>query len=512
MCVLAAVSAVGATPAAADNWKFSTSVGATETYTSNVNYSPDAISDFVTSLVASVRVDGEGARLKLHGSIGGTALLYARETENNTIVPQVSLAGLLEAIEKFAYLEAQAYVSQTFVSPFGGQPPDLVNATQNRYTQQNYALSPYIQGFFGTSGISYLLRDDNYWTIATAFANNTTPLPRTTYTNQLTASMSSSTKPTGWTLEYIRTYYDNGLGDLTTLGNTFTTQVARLIVPYRPDPQVEIAPRIGYENNDYPLQSSRGVVYGIGGKYSPSERTHLSGYWEHRFFGPSYEVLFTHRLPNSAINASFSRGITTFPQQSLFIPAGANVSQFIDSAFATRISDPAARAQAVAQFLAQTGLPPTLASPLSVYSPGTQLQQNANIQYILIGVRNELIFSVYYLKTAAISGSGSLLPPALQFGQDSRQTGAGVQFNHRLNGYSNLVALARYSRATTVVDTLLNGDRTNNAYASLIFDSKLAPKTTWSAGISYIWTEFPGGVNLGDVRTFNAYVGITHTF
>ena len=72
--------------------------------------------------------------------------LYASQTENNSFAPTVNLTGTLEAIEKFAYLEARANVSQTFISPFGAQPADLVNATQNRYTQQTYEVSPYIQG------------------------------------------------------------------------------------------------------------------------------------------------------------------------------------------------------------------------------------------------------------------------------------------------------------------------------------------------------------------------------
>lgn len=507
-CVLAA------TPVLAETWKFVASASATETYTNNVNYSPSgsAEGDFATSLGATLNINGDGARLKLHGSIGATEILYASHTENNSFAPQVNLTGLLEAIEKFAYVEARAYVSQTFISPFGAQPGSLVNATQNRYTQQAYSVSPYIKGVLGSSNISYLVRDDNYWTIATNFGDSANPVPNA-YANVLNASMSSPVAPWGWTLEYNRSSYNNGLSGETLGGNSFTTQIARLILPYQIDPQVQVAPRIGYEDNQYPLTSSRDVVYGIGGQWNPTDRTNVSGFWEHRFFGSSYSAQFSHRLPNAALSANFARGLSTFPQQALFIPAGASVAQFLDAAFATRIPDPAERAQAVEQFLAKTGLPPTLASPISFYSPNNTVQQTATISLVLIGALNSLTFSIFNSTSEAISGTGAVLPPALQFGQNNTQTGGGIAFTHRLSGVTNLGATASYGRTkTNTTDGPLSNARTNNGYASVNVSTQLSPKTVCSAGVSYSRSEFPGSVNTGSTSAFNAFAGITHTF
>jgi hypothetical protein len=200
------------TTALAENWKFSASASATETYTSNVDYTSGSLAegDFATTLGATLNINGEGARFKLNGSIGAYALFYVTETQNNSFAPNVNLTGTLEAIENFAYVDASAFVTQTFSSPFGAQPSDLVNATQNRYTQQTYTVSPYIKGVFGSSNISYRLRFDNYWTIASSFGDSSTAVPGT-YANNLTGSMSSPVNPWGWTLEYKRLYYDNGL-------------------------------------------------------------------------------------------------------------------------------------------------------------------------------------------------------------------------------------------------------------------------------------------------------------
>ena len=82
----------------------------------------------------------------------------------------------------------------------------------------------------------------------------------------------------------------------------------------------------------------------------------MGGFWEHRFFGSSYSAQVSHRLPNAALSANFSRGLNSYPQLALAIPAGATVAQFLDAAFTTRIPDPAERALAVEQFLARTGI------------------------------------------------------------------------------------------------------------------------------------------------------------
>jgi uncharacterized protein (PEP-CTERM system associated) len=513
--LLAAMGCVfAATPVLAENWKIAASAGVTETYTTNANYVPGRSDpDFVTSVGATLSINGDGARLKLNGSIGATELLYARHTENNSFAPQVNLTGLLEAIEKFAYVEARAYVSQTFVSPFGAQPGNLVNATQNRNTQGAYAVSPYIKGVLGSSNLSYQLRDDNIWTIASNFGDSATAVPNT-FANLLNGSISSPVSPWGWTLEYSRSYYDNGLSNSTNAGrNSFTTQIARLLLPYQIDPQLQIAPRIGYEDNQFPFTSSRDVVYGIGGQWNPSDRTNVSGFWEHRFFGGSYSAQLSHRLPNAALSANFARGITSSPQQALLIPAGASVAQFLDSAFATRIPNPAERSQAVEQFLAKTGLPPTLASPVSFYAPNITVQQSATVSLVLIGALNALTFNFFNVIGEAISGSGAVLPPALQFGQNNTQTGGGIGFSHRLSGLTNLSASFTYSRTTTnTTDGPLSNARSNNGYAVLNLSTQFGPKTSGSAGINYSRTESPGNVFGGNTSALNIFAGINHTF
>ena len=203
----------------------------------------------MTSVSGGLNIAGEGGgkRLKLSGSIGASQALYIGQTQNNSFAPNVNLSAKLEAIENFAFVDAQASITPTFLSPFGAQPADLVNATKNRYTQQTYSVSPYIQGVLGSSGISYQLRDDNSWTVASGFGNSSANVPNT-YSNSLSASMSSPGNPWGGRFEFSRYYYqgDNvdapGATDIG--GNSYTTlQAFARDVPDQIDPQLQVSRR-----------------------------------------------------------------------------------------------------------------------------------------------------------------------------------------------------------------------------------------------------------------------------
>jgi uncharacterized protein (PEP-CTERM system associated) len=511
--VLAGIACASAAwPALAENWRLTASAGATETYTTNVNTAPraDAVSDFGTSVTAALQINDIGARARLNGFIAGTGLFYARETQNNSFAPTVDLSGSLEAIEKFLFIDAQASVAQTFNNPFGPQPGNAVNATQNRYTSQTYRVSPYIRGAVPGSNISYQLRDDNIWTVASQYGNSSPVDIPNTYFNQLVGTIGTREAPAGWTLEYNGIRYAPTSSDIY---GSYTIQVGRGILTYAIDPQLQVMGRGGYESDRFQLTHSEGPVYGVGGQWHPTDRTQMGGFWEHRFFGSSFEWRLTHRLPRMAISANFSRDITTFAQNAFTIPAGANLGAFLDAAFATRITDPAERALAVQQFLAQTKLPSTLATPVNFFAGNPLLQTGGNAAVVLLGERNSLAFNVFYLKSEAISAKGSVLPPVLQFGENNTQTGGGVAFNHRLSGLTNLTASASYATTTSNTTQGLFADvRSENGYLNLGVTTQLAPKTTGLAGIGYSTYVTHAGISPTTAPALVVYAGFNHTF
>jgi uncharacterized protein (PEP-CTERM system associated) len=253
------------------------------------------------------------------------------------------------------------------------------------------------------------------------------------------------------------------------------------------------------------------VIYGAGFQWSPTDRTQMGGFWEHQFFGSSYAWQISHRLPNAALSANLTRGLSSYPQLALAIPAGTTVTQFLDAAFTTRIPDPAERALAIEQFLARTGLPPTLAAPVNFYGTTLTLQDAQNLSLVLIGIRNSVTFTLFNVKSEAIAGTGEVLPPALQFGQNNTQTGVGVGYSYQLSGMTGLSANASYSRTRTN-DTALNDFRSNNGNLGVTMSTRFGPKTSGSAGITYSLFTASGSSDTPSTDSITIFVTVSHTF
>jgi uncharacterized protein (PEP-CTERM system associated) len=114
----------------------------------------------------------------------------------------------------------------------------------------------------------------------------------------------------------------------------------------------------------------------------------------------------------------------------------------------------------------------------------------------------------------AISASGNVLPPALQFGQNNTQTGGGVSYSHPLSANTNFGANFTYSKTELNGTTgPLQNTRSNNANASAYISTSLGPKTSLSANVTYQWFNTPGStLNSGNTSAFNASVTLSHTF
>ncbi|HTS23448.1 MAG TPA: TIGR03016 family PEP-CTERM system-associated outer membrane protein [Casimicrobiaceae bacterium] len=507
--VMLAVAGMSATGAAhATKWTTSASVDATETY--NHYSGPGQPGDgAVTTLTGTLGFDGEGARAKLHGTLSATELLYAGQGQSNSFAPGASIFGEIEAVERFFFVDATANVTQTYVSPFGPQPGNITTPTANRYTSESYSVSPFIKGVLG-SQVSYLVRDDNVWTTSQNYGDSTLK-PPSSYWNNFDAEFNSvSSGPNGWSASYSRQYYDPGVGP-----GSYILQLLRAIESYRIDPQVDVSARVGYERDSFPADSAiggttEGAFYGAGLHWRPTDRTDLNGWWEHHYYGSAYYWTLSHRLPNVSLSASFSRGLTSYPQLALLIPAGVPVAQFLDAAFTTRIPDPAQRALAVQQFLAQSGLPPTLVSPLNVYAPTVTLQNSASASAVWVGGLNSLTLIVYRTESESVIQQ-SALPEPFTFGANTIQTGTGLGYSRRLSGVTNFVASLSY--ATTRPN---GGDqpaanvRTTNYNATASLNTQFTPKTSGSVGVTYFLFDTE---NLdGRQSTLGIYASVSHSF
>ncbi len=472
--VLALGLALGAMRVEAQVWRFEPSIGLVETLTNNVNLSPssDRQSDLVTQVTPTLTFSELGARTKLDGTIALPIVLYARTgSENNNTYPTANVLGTISAIERFLFIEGFVSVSQPFLSPFGAQPQGLTSATENRYTQSTYRVSPYVKGE-SPGNVEFELRNNSAWT-------NLSGAPITTsnsYTSEWLGKIQSPAAPLRWFGEFDFTdvKFENQAPQ--------RTNVARGGLRYLVSPQFRVQLDAGYEDNRYPFSSYSGAVYGGGIEWRPSERTSVVANAGHRFFGTSYLLSAAHRTPLSVWSIAASRNITTFPEQLGTLSPGANVQGLLDQLLSSRIPDPTQRQQAVQDLIQQTGLPTTVTGAVNVYSEQVILAENFNATMGLIGARNDVFLNLFRLRNVPITASGTTLPALFDVNNNNTQLGATLTWTHRLTPLAALNLTAFLLRTTANAPLI---GRTNQGGALLQLSSPISAHTMVTAGIRF---------------------------
>jgi uncharacterized protein (PEP-CTERM system associated) len=488
----------GPTPqGAAETAPYTPWVSLQETATNNVNLSGSSTrqSDFVTEITPSLRLNERGPRSAIGGVISVPIVLYARTgAENNKVWPAVNVLGTLQPIDHF-FIEGSAVMSQEFFNPFGAQPTDLANATQNRYRSSQYDISPYVKGVT-QQGIDYELRDNNLWTRLSGAPDNTS----NSYTQEVIGTLSNTQARVGWKADYDYTNVQF------TDGNSIRTQLGRVAPVWNVDPQWQVNASVGYEANDYTFTSSSNAIYGLGVQWRPTERTNMVGNWEHRFFGSSYLFSFANRTPLSTWSVQAYRNITTYPQQLATLGAGVDVNSLLNSLFLARIPDPAERQRVIDQFISDRGLPSVLGSPVALYSQQILLQRSVSASVGLLGARNSLLFTVFNLDSEAITAQGEVLPPELSGANNNRQTGASLAWTYNITP-SLLLTTFLYAEQTAAKSPLTGNTRQWSA--NLQISKPIAPRTDVFAGARYQAATSDVQANYTEVAGF---VGLRHFF
>jgi uncharacterized protein (PEP-CTERM system associated) len=500
-------AAVAASPLThGESWRISPAISVESTLTDNVDLSPSSErkTDWVNQVTPSVSFTGTSARSRVAGSIALPILIYARDSNNDYIGPQVSIFGNLEAIEKFFFIEATANVSQQYLSPFGPRSTSLANATDNRYTSQAYTVSPYIQGV-ANDGITYELRQRSIWSDATGVSVGSSS--NRTYTSNVNGFITREPKPAGASVEYARsdTRFDDAIDPDS---RTETTEVVRLRGLYQVDPSLQVSLIGGYEENHFFTTQERGATYGAGVVWHPTDRTNLNATWEHRYFGASYHAVFEHRTPLSVWSINASRDVTSYPQQVAALTAGSDVNQLLNSLFSARVPDPAQRQQLVDQVIRDRGLPGQLTGPVSLFAQQLTLVESITATFGILGARNAIFSSIYHSRYEPAESSDEALRPLVPLLSNTTQNGVNVAWSHQLAPLITFVLNGDASRST---DNSGSGLSTHFYSTTATLSRTLSALTSAHAGARYqrALSDSSSGSNF---REFAVFVGLTHTF
>lgn len=494
--VLAAVLCVACSPAAAERWTLEASVTTQATATDNGNFEDrtQRETDVLLEVTPRVAFRGEGARLRIGGSVALGGVHYVEGTQDSTFLPTADVTARLEAIERLFFVEAAVLATQTRENPFAPRPEGL--STFNRLETTQVRLSPYLQGNWGPD-LSYLVRSENTQTNT----SGGTTTDADAYVGRHVIELERLPRPFGWELQLERT--DTRFEDA--LQPTLTLEIARLTANYAFSPQFSLGLRGGYEQNNYVLDDGDGAIYGASVVWRPTERTDFNALWEDRFFGSGWRLAFNHRMPRLAWNVQLSRDLGTAPQQAFTLPATDNVAGLLDAAFTTRFPDPAERARIVQDLIARQGLPAALGGPISIYAQRVSLINSSSASVVLLGVRNSIGLTVFYLRTEDLSDT--IFSTAGSELDNNTQRGATLTFSHQLSALTSLNATAAFSRTRALGDA--GPDESTQHTVRIQALRQLAPKTSAFVGARH---QIFNSNTLDDARETAIFAGLTHRF
>jgi uncharacterized protein (PEP-CTERM system associated) len=267
-------------PCQADDWVIKPSVSLYESYTSNAGLEPigQGNSDFFTTLVPSINVRGDTARLKLNLNYSLDAIAYIENPDLDQIRNNLNFVSTLTLVPELLFLDGTASVQQV---PGNGQlsiSGSPLAAATNQDTVAVYNVSPYMKNHFGTFADS-----EFRYTFNQIYSDDPSQLPNAT-SNRLTETLVSGSQFTRllWTAlaEGANTFFAGSTPDTSSL-------LAEASAEYRLDRQIGLLGSVGFEQISdptfFPEPEPNGPIGSIGVKFTPGPRTSIILNLNHRY-------------------------------------------------------------------------------------------------------------------------------------------------------------------------------------------------------------------------------------
>lgn len=399
------------------------SLGMSVLQTSNAYFgtATPAKSDTIISVTPSIAFQTEGPGLRTFGNFALNGLYYARSSYSNTVLPSGALGLNARLVNQWLYFDAGITSQQNALLTI----PTQTGSTAT-YTTTQYRISPYIDHRFNDN-LRLRARSDNTWT---QISGNQTgeALSNGRYGLQ-TVRLDRRPTPFGWGLDAKQeetVYTDSG-------SLTVRDEIARARGLYAFTPHFEAGLIGGYERYSTAYASLSHNIYGVDVKWHPSLYTRLDAVVERRFFGTGWDMNASQQIQQLSLRMNWTRGPSSFLAGLQTIPSGVSLSTLLNGMLASQYPDPTARARAVQNLLAVTGLPATLPNAINYYTQSATLQDTLTATAVLLVQRNSYSASVFHTKTQDLILPGS--PPLnnlLIASANYIQNGIGLSYGRRL--------------------------------------------------------------------------------
>jgi len=492
--------ATGAPRRGALGWWTDASITAQATATNNANYgaSSDRAADLVLEVRPALSFSREGARLRVNGFVAADFIGYVDGTQTNRVLPQANVMANLEAVENLFFIDASVMANQSIENAF--LPRSEFASTNNQYTYTQARLAPYLQGQIGQYA-TWLVRSDNSYTWTSQSDN---PMGNAYYGRHL-AQLVRNPTPFGATLQVSRD--ETQIRDSAQPDQVLDTALG--IFNYAVSPQLIVGLRGGYESTTYTAEKTTGPIYGANITWNPSPLTSVDGYWESRFYGPSYQVSASHRHYRLATTLSAFRTVSTYPQLLMQLPATTSTSSLLDAILLARFPDPLQRQQQVNELLQRQALPEYLPSGAFIYNQSANVLTGSSLNFALVGVRNTLALNIFYLKTAMLPDAR--VPPSFLSFNNSEQTGATLSLSHSLSPLWTVNGTVSGFQTEGFGPT--EGQETRQGQVSVQFNWRMSVRNTLFVGSRYEYQRQRGALTaFNDTSAASIFSGLFHAF
>ena len=444
-----------ASPACHADWRFQPGVSVVGTYSDNIGLQSDALAEtqFITEVAPTFNLAVRSRRLNATASGEFRQFIYRDENERPR--PDTSRrynAGLQGVVlDDLLMVDASASSSQQNISAFGPQVESNPYSLENRTQVRTWTLSPYLVQRFGRQANAMLrfTRSAVHSDRRSQFGNSTAD----------TVALNLSSGPAygnfGWSFIYLQQ------DEVNSLRGSSEVESAAANLRYRLDPTFSLTANLGYDRYDYGGLggSTGGRNWSTGFIWTPSQRTSVVASAGRHFYGNTGSLAANVRSRRSVWSINYADTITTSHSQ-FTLPAAIDTASLLDRLFTTMFPDPVQRQLAVAAYMLETGLPPSLADNINYLSNRYMRQKLLQASSAFSGARSAVVLSLNASERNALSSQES--DSALLGGQlarlndNVRQRGANALWSYRLNPRAGLVASASYSHRESL--GLLSGE------------------------------------------------------
>jgi uncharacterized protein (PEP-CTERM system associated) len=227
-----------------------------------------------------------------------------------------------------------------------------------------------------------------------------------------------------------------------------TSEVFTASARYLVTSTVGLLAQVGYDRYDTGApEALEGPRWSGGFEWVPTPRTRLAAAAGQRLDDETYSLEFRHRTGRTTWSATYAEDVTT-SRSEFFLPATASTAGALDQTFLAQYPDPVEREKAVQEFIARTGLPPSLSAPVNFFSDQLFRQNRWLASVGLQGRRNTVVANAFWQLRKERAGDTNL-PVIGDFSasESIRTAGGGLGWSLRLTAKNTWNLDAGYTRS-----------------------------------------------------------------